>query len=209
VTVMGGVWLVRHGATTAPGGMTIGSSDLPLSRDGLAQSHALAAQLAHRPLKRIFASDKVRALATAEIIASGHGLHVEIDQRLRELDFGGWEGRRLAELWAEEPDAAQGWEKDLWATPASFGESLLQLDTRVRDFWVQSCLGCEGEVVVVAHRGSLAVLRALITGASLESAFAGIELGTAMWFINGPPARPAERTPRRAARASRNRSGRA
>ena len=173
--------MVRHGATAAAAGVIIGSSDPPLSSDGLHQAEALAAQLADRPLTRIFASDKLRALTTAEVIAAGHGLQVEVDRRLRELDFGAWEGRRLADLWGEEPEAAAAWEQDLWATPASFGETLGQLKARVLAFWSESRPRSDAEVAVVAHRGSLAVLNVLITGASPESVFAaGLEMGRAI-----------------------------
>ncbi len=181
---MGGVWLVRHGATTAAEGLTIGSSDLPLSSAGIDQAESLAAELAGRPLTRIFASDSLRARATAEAIASVHRLRVEVDSRLRELDFGAWEGRRLADLWVEDPDAAAAWDHDLWATPNSFGETLAQLEARVVAFWLESRPHSGGEVAVVAHRGSLAVLRALITGASLKSVFgAAMNLGTATYMI--------------------------
>lgn len=183
-----GVWLIRHGETTAPPGLTIGSSDPPLSRVGVAQAETLAVELAGRPLSRIFASDLRRALATAEVIAARHELRVEIDARLRELDFGSWEGRVMSELWAEEPDSAQRWENDLRATPDSFGESLRRLETRVDEFWARLSDDSDGEVAVVAHRGSLAVLKALITGASLESVLAvGMERGTAVWLSRSGP----------------------
>jgi broad specificity phosphatase PhoE len=183
VTVEGAVWLVRHGATTAAEGLTIGSSDLPLSSAGIHQAESIAAELAGRPLTRIFASDRLRALATAEAIASVHSLQVEVDSRLRELDFGAWEGRRLADLWVEDPDAAAVWDHDLWATPSSFGETLAQLEARVLAFWLESRPPSGVEVAVVAHRGSLAVLRALITGASLKSVLAAaMDMGTAIWM---------------------------
>lgn len=157
-----------------------------MSPAGVAQAEDLAAELANRRLDRIFASDSLRAAATARIIAKAHGLPVRTDKRLQELDFGEWEGRRLAELWAEEPEAARGWEADFWTTPASFGESVHELNGRVREFWAESLAHVDAEVVVVAHRGSLAVLRALITGTALERAFADvIEMGTAIWLETG------------------------
>ncbi len=178
------VWLVRHGETEAQPGIGIGRSDPPLSLAGRTQANALAAQLAGRPLTRIFSSDKLRALATAETIASSHGLRVEVDQRLRELDLGAWEGRRLADLWVEEPEAAAAWELDLWATPASFGENLAQLEARVQAFWSELRLCDDTEVAVIAHRGSLAVLQALITGTSVKDAFsAGMDMGRAIQVL--------------------------
>ncbi|MGH7863317.1 MAG: histidine phosphatase family protein [Candidatus Dormibacteraceae bacterium] len=176
-----GVWLVRHGATTAPVGVAIGASDPPLSESGQLQAEGLASELAHRPLSRIFASDRRRALMTAQAIASPHGIPVEVDLRLRELDFGAWEGRPLSELWREDPAAAAAWERDLRMGPSSLGESVGEFEARVLEFWTQSRTLAKSEVAVVAHRGSLAVLQALLSGASLESTFSSaIELGRAV-----------------------------
>lgn len=174
---------MRHGTTTAPEGVAIGSSDPPLSPVGRDEAAALAAELSGRPLARIFSSDKIRAITTAETIAAVHGLQVIIDPRLREIDFGAWEGSQLGDLWTEDPSSAAAWEKDLRSTPASFGESLADLEARVSAFWSDWRPGPDQEVAVVAHRGSLSALRTLITGESIESTFkAGIERGSAIWI---------------------------
>jgi probable phosphoglycerate mutase len=174
------VWLVRHGASTAPPGVAIGSSDLPLSDVGMKQAEALAQELAARPLAAVYASDLRRARTTAQAIARPHRLPVTVDPRVRELDFGGWEGRNLADLWVEEPDAAARWERDVRMTPPSFMESVADLEARVAQFWSQVSASGNDEVAVVAHRGSLAVLRTLLTGEVLDlRPGSGFELGTA------------------------------
>lgn len=179
----GGLWLVRHGATTAPVGVAIGLSDPPLSPEGKQQAKALAGRLSRRPLLGVYASDRIRAIETATSIAAPHQLAVQVDARLRELDFGRWEYRDLAALWKEEPDAAAAWERSLRATPASFGESLTQLEERVAAFFKDAREAARGEIAVVAHRGPLAVLRSLVTGESLESTFAsGFPVGSAFWL---------------------------
>ncbi len=125
----------------------------------------------------------LRAINTAKKIGAAHKLPVQIDSRLRELDFGAWEGRRLADLWIEEPEAASAWERDLRATPLSFAEDVAQMEARVAAFWQDASARARGALAVVAHRGSLAVLQALATGAPVDSIFAaGFELGTAVWI---------------------------
>lgn len=181
-----GLWLVRHGASTAPAGVAIGSSDPPLSLAGRLQAVILGVELANRPLTAVYSSDMLRAINTAKKIGAAHKLPVQIDSRLRELDFGAWEGRRLADLWIEEPEAASAWERDLGATPLSFAEDVAQMEARVAAFWQDASAPARGALAVVAHRGSLAVLQALATGAPVDSIFAaGFELGTAVW-INVP-----------------------
>ena len=178
------VWLVRHGATTAPPGVAIGATDPPLSDQGYEQAGRLAAELAPVPLARVLSSDLKRALATADVIATPHHLVVEPAAALREIDFGAWEGRSLADLWSEEPQAAKAWEDDIRSTPSTFGECLADLERRVQVFWrlVQPLGG--GDVAIVGHRCSLAVLRACMTGESLEEAFSTeLEMGTALMVV--------------------------
>lgn len=169
------IWLVRHGATTAPPGAAIGATDPPLSDEGYEQAGRLAVALATVPLARVLSSDLRRALATADVLAIPHHLVVEPTPALREIDFGAWEGRSLADLWAEEPQAAKAWEDDIRSTPSSFGEGLADLELRVQGFWRLVQPLDRGDVAIVGHRCSLAVLRACVTGESLEEAFA-IEL---------------------------------
>ncbi len=160
------VWLIRHGVAN------VGATDPPLSEQGRVQAARVAAALRGRSLVRVMSSDRRRALETAQIVAAPHGLPVEPTDLLRELDFGAWEGRSLADLWWEEPAAASAWEADLRATPASFGESVDDLERRVALFWNSARRSGGGEVTIVAHAGSLAVLRSLITGEALSSTFA-------------------------------------
>jgi len=179
------VWLIRHGESMRAEGTAISVTDPPLTDQGLADAHILAATMAARPLVRVLSSDRERALATARVVAEPHRLQVESSAALREIDFGAWEGRSLADLWSEEPEAAKAWELDIRSTPASFGESLRDLEGRVAKFWAGlQPLPRRGEVAIVAHRGSLAALRALITGSTVADAFASeLELGAAVQVV--------------------------
>lgn len=167
------VWLIRHGASTMPSGLVIGFTDPPLSDEGRVQAQRTAVELAHRSLVRVISSDLRRAVQTATMVAAPHELEVETTPALRELHFGAWEGRMLSDLWVDEPAAAAAWERDVHATPASFGESLSELVRRVARFWESlQPLPQRGEVAIVAHGGSLAALRSLITGAPVGDCLA-------------------------------------
>ena len=197
---MSRVWLIRHAASTAATGSAIGVTDLSLSDVGHEQARRLAAKLASRALVRIVSSDRRRALETANVIAMPHpGVGVESSSALREIDFGAWEGRSLSELWVEEPAAAKAWEDDIRTTPASFGESVDDVARRVAAFWRSlQPLPDVGELAVVGHRGSLAILRALITGETIPDAFAaGLGLGSAVALVaSGPASEAWQRSPR-------------
>jgi broad specificity phosphatase PhoE len=167
--IAGCVWLVRHGAAEAPEGVAIGRGDPPLSASGRRQAARLAARLAERPLRRVYSSDLRRAVRTAERVAARHDAPVVICPELREIDFGAWEGRALADLWIERPDEAAEWERDLRRVPSGFGERFEALEERVAVF--RARLDTSGEAVVVAHRGPLAVLLHQLTSIPLAEAW--------------------------------------
>ncbi len=162
-------WLVRHGTTEAPPGVAIGWSDVPLDGRGRRQAERLARKLARASLRHVYASDLARARQTAEAIAAKHGLPVEETPALRELDFGRWEGRDLRDLWVETPDDARAWEGDLRRLPPGFGETFESLESRVARF--AAALPRDGDLVVVGHRGSLALLYSRLTGTRPEEAW--------------------------------------
>jgi broad specificity phosphatase PhoE len=175
------VWLARHGEAASAHGRALGSSDPPLSDRGRLQAMGLAGRLASRPLEAVYASDLRRALAAAEAVAAPHGLSVAVIPALRELDFGTWEGRELADLWLEHPDQAKAWEEDVRQSPAAFAESVTQLEARVRPFARDLAAGRWVEVAVVAHRGSLVALHAALLHGDFASSFRLLfELGEAI-----------------------------
>lgn len=97
------VWLIRH--ADAYWGMEElgpGRVDPPLSERGRSQAALLAARLAPVRLDAVWASDLRRARETAEVVASGRGLQVRVDPRLREVRTHWDEGR----IWEpQEPGA--------------------------------------------------------------------------------------------------------
>ena len=74
--------LVRHGQTAANrGGLLQGRVDLPLTDLGHHQARAAAQYLADARVVRVVSSPLQRACATAQTIADGFGLDVEVDDR--------------------------------------------------------------------------------------------------------------------------------
>jgi alpha-ribazole phosphatase len=166
------VWLVRHGEIATGPGVAIGWSDPPLSATGLRQAAALARRLAPLRPDAVHTSDLRRARQTAVEIAWASGVPVRATALLRELWFGRWEGRRLEELWSEAPERRRAWESDIRCTPPDFGESVADLERRVGEF--AEALSREGgrKIVVVAHRGSLTALHAILAGSDFAGSWA-------------------------------------
>jgi len=83
----------RHGETDAnKRNLFNGETDHALNEVGLLQARKLAQKLADRKFAKVYCSDKLRAIQTAEIITGGK--EFAIDERITELRCGKFDGRR-------------------------------------------------------------------------------------------------------------------
>ena len=91
--------LIRH-ALCDPVGKSIAgrTPGIHLNDAGRGQAMALARRLSTLPMAAVWSSPLERAVETAQPFAGIRGLPVVQDQRLTEVDFGEWTGRRLTEL---------------------------------------------------------------------------------------------------------------
>jgi alpha-ribazole phosphatase len=165
--------LIRHTRAAIAEGICYGASDVPaLPFDGDAE--ALIAEVAAWQPARIISSDFVRCRVLADALSGVNGVAVTLDPRLRELDFGEWEGMR----WDDVPREAL----DRWATdPLGFfapgGESGAALVARVGDFY-GDLAAMTGRCAVVSHAGPIRVLMALAEGTPVDLLLPGPALGS-------------------------------
>jgi 2,3-bisphosphoglycerate-dependent phosphoglycerate mutase len=153
--------LARHGQTddNLAGDVFQGFRDTPLNATGRQQAHVLAEKVAEsHPIRTIWASDLSRAAETARIVGDRVGLTPRLDPRLREGNRGLWEGRRFAEVEAEQPELYADW---LRAGPDfrfPDGETLLEQQTRVLAALADLRASGPLPALAVCHRGSIRVV---------------------------------------------------
>lgn len=119
------LYVARHGQTDFNAkNLVCGSTDLPLTEKGIEQAKALGERVKNLGIDVIIASPMVRAQQTAEAVSLATGIPVVTDGRLREHDYGAFEGadRGNDEYWAQKYQFAAKFPK---------GESVLQLAQRV------------------------------------------------------------------------------
>ena len=87
------IFVVRHGQTEWNVMKKMqGSADIELNEKGLSQASDTADMLKDLVFDIIFCSPLKRAKQTAEIINDDRGLHIIFDERLRERNYGEFEG---------------------------------------------------------------------------------------------------------------------
>ena len=164
------IWLVRHGESTwNAAGLAQGHCDQArLTRRGVRQAWDVAGRLGGRPVGALYVSDLHRALATAAPLASVLGLAMARDTRLRERCLGDLEGTAIAAVTPALSGISENRVVDPDARPPG-GESLREFYRRVAGFvrdlaGVRGDLAGRGEIVVVAHGGTLRMLTACLGG---------------------------------------------
>ena len=176
------LWLVRHGESTwNTAGLCQGHNDeAELTERGLRQAVEAAAQFGYRPVRAIYASDLRRAQQTAAAFSAVLGLPAHTDPRLRERCLGVLEGASHKTITPEDLGHGGGRLFDADAKPEA-GESVRDLYTRVAMFCDDLATGIangrdtlpglterDGDVLVIAHGGSVRVLEAYARGIPVD-----------------------------------------
>lgn len=120
------IYSTRHGQTDFNKRDTVlGTTDIELNETGLYQAEKLAERVSELDIDIIIASPMKRAMKTAQFVAEKNNLEIITDVRLREWDYGEYEGKtRFTEGFA-------GNKKNFGVRMGKTGESLLQLAHRV------------------------------------------------------------------------------
>ena len=144
--------LARHGQTEwHSDNRYVSRTDIALTATGLSQARALAHRAEREKVDLVLSSPLARALLTAKPAAAARNLEPETDERLRELDFGEWEGRTLSEIREEDPESVKRFEESAEHGFPS-GEPLHEGAERVLDVFAElSRSHAGGTVLVVAH----------------------------------------------------------
>jgi broad specificity phosphatase PhoE len=165
--------LVRHGEVEAwARGRIYGRLDPALSPDGLAQAEAAGARVAPFAPSALFVSPSRRASQTAEAVARRCGLAPAVDPRLREIEFGAFEGLTFAEAEQRDPDTWRDWMERPGTVCFPGGECWDEVRTRALAA-AEAIAGAHpaGAAVVVTHGGIVRALLAEALGLPAERTF--------------------------------------
>ena len=175
------IYYIRHGETSWNAeGRYQGQEDIPLNdlgREQAAHAGGILADLFARdergPEELAFVSSPLgRARSTMELVRGALKLApgtYALDDRLREIGYGHWEGSTVTQQQASYPDVFASRQIDKWGVPPPGGESYASVQIRMRD-WYDSLLG---DTVAVAHGGTA---RALMVALGVETPASAADL---------------------------------
>jgi len=109
----------------------------------------------------VFCSDLARAVETAEIAFAGSGIPIQLDERLRECNYGELNGMPVAQLAEERLRCID--------TPFPGGQSYRDVVAQTGEFLRDLSAGWDGKrVLLIAHSANRWALQHLLEGARLE-----------------------------------------
>lgn len=165
------VYLVRHGMPEGAekGRRYLGLTDEPLCSEGQSQADNAGQLIAGMVLPgkvKVAASTLQRSIQTAMIISEHLGCDLLlIDDGLRELNMGIWDGRYLDEIKEAYPEEFEARGKDLWNYRIRDGETFREAGERFREALtdILSDQADDETVVIVAHGGVIRAGLSLMT----------------------------------------------
>jgi probable phosphoglycerate mutase len=144
--------LIRHAAHGLLGDMIVGRAPgVGLSTEGLEQAEELAARLSASSVETIYSSPLERARRTAQVVAGGLGLDVQIADELNEIDFGDWTNRKLTELHGLE--AWRQFNQFRSGSRIPNGETMIEVQSRMLGLIERLCAVHATETVALVSHG--------------------------------------------------------
>jgi broad specificity phosphatase PhoE len=168
------IYYIRHGETEwNADGRLQGLQDVPLNdlgRQQAANAGGILAGLFARDGRNeqslaFIASPLGRARLTMELVRDALNLPPDdysVDDRLREIGYGHWEGSTLAQMQAADPDVFARRQVDKWTVSPPGGETYAAVQARMTDWYKE----ITADTVAVAHGGTA---RALMVALGIET----------------------------------------
>lgn len=160
------LYLVRHGATqmTAEDRFS-GSIGADLSDEGRRQAARLGSRLQDDGIAAVYASPLARSVDTARIIAGACRVEPLLNDGLREISHGSWEGLTRREVEEKFPNDYAAWEEDPFTFAPEGAESGVAVLARALPAIREIVTKHEGQaVVVVSHKATIRLVLCSLLG---------------------------------------------
>ena len=159
-------YFLMHTTPDIEPGVCYGQLDIGVKASFLPEAERILAVCRHEKVglgATIFTSPLRRSALLAEYLSRQLGSQLMSDTRLRELDFGAWEGQRWDRINRAESEL---WTADVWNRSPPNGETYEQLSARVTDFAavINGDAFVGQQIIIVSHAGPLKALLSQLLG---------------------------------------------
>lgn len=160
------LYLIRHGQTAfSRENRFCGTSDPALTDVGQAMAESFARAYAPVTWDAIYTSPMVRARQTADALVRLTGVPAVLEDGLKEIAYGEWEGLGVDEVKARWPEAYDYWAEDVASRGAPGGETAFHVAARaMRAVEAIRTRHDTGNVLLVSHKATLRIITCALLG---------------------------------------------
>ncbi|MFT2791328.1 histidine phosphatase family protein [Serratia sp. T13T92] len=164
------IYLMRHGDTLFNvEGRLLGQTDIPLCPIGVENVKLTASSLKKINIDCIFSSSYLRALQTAEILASATGSAVNVNKDFRERNLGVMDGQfKDSSKWSDL--VARLGEKEFIPPEGESVDACTDRFSRALEFVTK---GVSGNVLIVSHAGVISLYMRYVLKVKSKQSFLG------------------------------------
>ena len=144
------LWLARHAKPLIEEGVCYGQLDVPADSDATSACARQLVKILPRGTQIISSPLQRCELLTHVLLGLRPDLASRTEPRLKEMDFGQWEGQRWDDIGAAAIDA---WVSDFAGHRPGGGESVRQFMQRVALVWDETALSADGPTLWITHAG--------------------------------------------------------
>jgi probable phosphoglycerate mutase len=149
--------------------MFSGDLDPGLAPSGVVQAQALVKRLSRFSVETIYASPKLRVRMTAEPTAAALGLTPILEDGLKEIGYGAWEGKMEKDVRAREQATFDAWVADPAAMSPQGGETAVAIAARAMPVVDRIVLNQKDrDVLVFSHKATIRIIACTLLGIPLS-----------------------------------------
>ena len=149
------ITLIRHTAVDVPQGIIYGQSDVELASTFEQEAKEISDQL-NETFDVVYSSPLKRCVQLAKKIST----NILYDDRLKELNFGNWEGKLWKDI--EQTREAKAWFNDYLQVKCPNGESYQDLIERIKSFINEILRNPYENICIVTHSGPIRAFISII-----------------------------------------------
>ncbi|GAB6189798.1 alpha-ribazole phosphatase [Marinitoga arctica] len=159
--------LVRHVETIANIKKVFsGNTDFPITKNGKNQLYFLSNKLKSEKIDYIISSPLKRAKYTALELSKLFNKNIKYDDRIKEIDFGKFEGKNIEEIQHEFPEEYKRWMENYKKYCFPNGECFLNFYNRIKSFVDE--LQKNKSYLIITHGGVIRLIYILINNLEID-----------------------------------------
>jgi len=157
------IYLIRHTTPLLSPGLIYGKMEVELT-DTFEEELAIVRQKLPKFFDAVYSSPSLRCTQLAKRIEKDF----ISDFRLMELNFGDWEGKTWDTV---DQTSLQLWMDDYVNVCVPGGESMLEMQSRINDFWKELTQQPYSRIAIVTHGGVIRILLSKVRSIALDKIF--------------------------------------